>query len=172
MGIVGDTESDPTGRGVAGLTVRAQLRASTQWLADRTGRVVTAASTVTGVDGTWTLDLLPTGVYEDTGAAYQVTVGITMIGLIGVPAGPGPYRLRDLILAAPAPSTAPSPALISPDVNNQLVLHPNGLYIDVGASGTPGQPRFYGTGLPGLNPLAAIGDLYLDTATGTMYLNT
>ena len=174
MTVVGYTEFDAAGEPVAGVRVSARLRASSRWLTDRTGEIIERVTTVSGEDGTWQLELTPTGELQDAGATYELVVGTGQYS-ITVPESGGPYRYPDLVAGDPADTPA-APGLVSQDANNALVLHSDGLFVPVGGgggtqgpAGTPGQPRFYGTTDPGLIGSAVSGDLYLNTSTGQLF---
>ena len=60
-------------------------------------------------------------------------------------------------------------------LTNKTYVNVNGTYVPValtgetGTPGDPGQPKFTGEGPPGGIPDAGVGDLYLDTTTGSLY---
>lgn len=136
MTTVYDTLSSVAGSPQARISVSATLQASNDWLADRSARIITGTSTLTRDDGSWQLDLTPTGDYEDTGAVYAITEGSTAVYLITVPADAGqPVRARDCLVDAPAAGPQPSGQLISDDPGNTLELKADGLYAPAASAG-------------------------------------
>jgi hypothetical protein len=65
---------DPSGAGVAGAAVTAQLVASNAFLADHSAQVIRTATTETDALGAWTLTLTPTGSLDADAASYLVQV--------------------------------------------------------------------------------------------------
>jgi hypothetical protein len=92
----------PAGAAVAGAAVTAALRTPLPF-EDDGDLVVRTAATVTAADGTWSLDLTPTGDLEDTAAYYELTVDGRHRYAVTVP-GSGPAALRSVLVDPPAPS--------------------------------------------------------------------
>jgi hypothetical protein len=66
--------TDPSGAGIAGVTVVAALVAATgAYLADDSAEISSRVSTVTDDDGEWSLTLTPNAEIEPAGTRYRFT---------------------------------------------------------------------------------------------------
>jgi hypothetical protein len=100
-------ESAQEGGTVTDVTVTVRLRAGHGMLDDGEHEVIrTAPVTTTTAAGFWSLDLVPSAEYEDTGAYYDVQEG-TQRWTVLVPATGGPYWLRE-VLSDPPPASGPA----------------------------------------------------------------
>lgn len=111
MGTVTNLLEDPAGRPLQNVTVRINLIApANPFLTSGSGEVVTATSVDTDATGAWSCNLVPNSQLDLGGAYYVVDETAAPGGLrwpIAVPDGPGPFRLRDLLVILP-PSTDPN----------------------------------------------------------------
>jgi hypothetical protein len=94
--------TSPAGAPVIGASVVAVLRAGLPFELDG-DQVVRSGSTVTAADGTWSLDLTPTGSLEDPSAYYEVTVDGRHRYAVTLP-GASPVSLRSVLVDPPLPS--------------------------------------------------------------------
>lgn len=95
----------PSGTPVRQAMVRARLRASSSWLADASGRVVTETSVLTDEDGVWIMSLTPTGDYEVSDAYYEISelTGDNVVHTCTVPDS-GSFSLRSVLVVPPQSS--------------------------------------------------------------------
>lgn len=169
----------PDGTPVVGASIVAHLVAPSTWLADNKGDVVAWATTSSGSDGTWTLDLTPQTAYEAVSGYYVVREGSKAYA-VSVPVN-GPVDVSDIQVDPTTldPKAPDAPALF---ISRAELGQPGGAApldtsgkvpatnLPVGNGGTvDGAHIWFGDGSPTTVLGAAPGDIYIDRVTGTYY---
>lgn len=169
----------PDGSAVVGASVVAHLVAPSAWLKNNAGDVVAEATTVTGSDGSWSLNLTDQTKYEMVDGFYVIREGHAAYA-VSVPAA-GPVDVSD-IRVDPTTLTPTEPVPPSLYLARAEMGQPGGVApldtsgkvpatnLPVGNGGTvEGAHIWFGDGSPTVVPGAAPGDIYIDELTGIYY---
>lgn len=118
MGLVTNTLTDASGRGLQDVTVRIKLIAPLNpFLINGVGEILTQVAVDTDHDGVWTALLAPNSTLDQSNAYYVVDESDAPGGLrwpIAVPDGAGPFNLRDLLIPVPPTTNPDGPVTIRP----------------------------------------------------------